>query len=60
MITLIFAIALAGLLVWAITTYIPMPPIFKTTIYVIASVCLLFYCLHAFGVWGHDIPLPHR
>lgn len=56
MITLIITIAVAGLLVWAVTQ-IPMPPPFRTAIYVIAVVCLVLYMLRFFGV-HHDIPLP--
>lgn len=50
MISLILVLALAGLLVWAITNFIPMPPQFKTLIIVVAVVCALLYVLAAFGV----------
>lgn len=59
MISLIVAIALAGLLVWAVTNFIPMPPAFKTAIVVIATVCLLFYILRVFGVRA-DLPVLRR
>lgn len=49
-ITLIVVIALVGLLVWAITTLIPMPPPFKTAIYVISVVVLVLYILQVFGL----------
>ena len=43
LIILILGIALIGLLVWAITTYIPMPPIFVTVIYIVVAIaCVLF------------------
>ena len=35
---LILWIAMVGLVVWAIQTYIPMPPIFKTVITIIAVI----------------------
>lgn len=61
MLSLIIFIALVGLIVWALTTYIPMPPAFRTAILVIAAVCLLFYVLNAFGVLHSlDFPLPRR
>lgn len=51
MLTLIITVALCGLIVWAITTFIPMPPKFALAIQVIAAVCLLLYVLQYFGVW---------
>ena len=57
MITLILGIALLGLVVWLITTYVPMPAPFKTIIYVIAVVILVLYLVQAFGFV--DLPLPH-
>ncbi len=56
MIALIIVLALVGLIVYLITTYIPMPPIFKTVIYVIVAVCLILYLMQVFGI--ADIPLP--
>jgi len=56
MIGLILTLALLGLIVWLITTYVPMPPIFKTIIYVIVAVVLILYLMSIFGVG--DIPLP--
>lgn len=59
MITLIISIALVGLVVWAVTTYIPMPPPFKAAIYVLATVGLLLYLLNYFGVWHGDLFPAH-
>lgn len=59
MISLILLIAIAGLIVWAVTTFIPMPQPFKLAIYAVAGLCLLLYLLNVFGV-GFDLPLPHR
>lgn len=55
MITLILTLALVGFVVWAITTYIPMPPLFKTVIIVIVAVLLLLYVMRVLGI--ADIPL---
>ena len=51
MIALIVTIALVGLIVWAVTTLIPMPPQFKTAIMVIAVVFLVLYVLSALGLY---------
>lgn len=56
MIHLMIAIALLGLVVWLITTYVPMPAPFKTIIIVIAVVILVLYLMQTFGFV--DIPLP--
>jgi len=59
MIQLIVVVAVAGLVVWAITTFIPMADPAKKIIYVVFGICILFYLLNAFGVLGgHDIPVP--
>jgi hypothetical protein len=58
MISLIITLAIVGVIVWAIHTYIPMPPAFKTAIYIIAVVCVVFYVLSAFGLLNRDIPVP--
>ena len=59
--SLIILIAVAGLVVWGITTLIPMPPQFKTAIYVVTVVALVLYVLSAFGLWsGFDLARPRR
>lgn len=54
MITLILALALVGFLVWVVTTYIPMPDIFKKAIIVIVVILLVLYIVNLFGL---DIPI---
>lgn len=56
MISLIVSIALVGLLVWAVTFFIPMPEKFKQAIFVLAGVGLLLYCLRVFGIWNGPLP----
>jgi len=56
MIALILVLALAGFLVYLITTYIPMPPVFKTAIYVIVAVVIILYVMRVLGIG--DIPIP--
>ena len=55
MIQLIVSIALIGLLVWAITTLIPMPANFSRAINVIALVIVVLLVLQAFGL-VHGVP----
>ena len=55
MISLILTIAIVGLLVYLITTYIPMAEPFKIIIYVIAAIACIFVIMRAFGI--ADIPL---
>lgn len=59
LINLVITIALVGLVVWAITKFIPMPETFKTLIYVIAGVFMVLYLLSAFGLY-HAPVLDHR
>lgn len=57
MIALIVTIALVGLLVWALTALVPMPPQFQTLIYVVCVIGLALYALRAFGLWrGGSLP----
>lgn len=55
MISLILTIALVGLIVYLIVTYIPMPEVFKTIIYVVVAIFLILYLMRIFGI--ADIPV---
>ena len=57
MITLIVTLALIGFLVWAITTYIPMPDVFQKGIIVLAAIFVILYLVRLFGL---DVPVPHQ
>jgi hypothetical protein len=57
LVQLILAIAVIGLIVWIITTYIPMPPIFKTVIYVICAIVAVLLLLRLLGIGDIDIGL---
>jgi hypothetical protein len=57
MIELILGLALFGLLVWLVITFIPMPAPFPQIIVVIAVICLILYLVRLFGF---DMPIPHR
>ncbi len=56
MIGLILTLAVFGLVVYLILTYIPMPQVFKTIILVICAVGLILWLAGVFGV--SDIPVP--
>ncbi len=45
LIHLIVVIAAVGLIVWLITTYIPMPDVFKKVIYVVCAIALIILLL---------------
>lgn len=49
LILLVLFLALVGFLVYAITTYVPMPPIFKTAIQVIAVIVVILYLIKRFA-----------
>lgn len=56
MIALILMLAFAGLIVYLVVTYIPMPDIFRTVILVIVAIVLIIYLMGVFGI--ADIPVP--
>lgn len=56
MIGLVLSLALLGFVVYLITTYIPMPPIFKTAILVIVAVIVIVYLARVLGI--ADLPVP--
>ena len=56
MIGLILTLAVIGLLVYLIVTFIPMPQPFRTIIIAIAAIVAIIYLIQ---VLGFDLPLPH-
>ena len=56
MISLIVTLALVGFVVWLVTTYIPMPDLFKKVLYVVVTLVVILYLMRVFGI--ADIPLP--
>lgn len=54
-----FLCVLVGIVVWAITTYLPLPPPIKTLILVAAIIVLVVVLLQALGIFGgSDIQIP--
>jgi hypothetical protein len=49
LIILVLILALIGCAVWALTTYIPMDPMFRTMIYVIVAVALILFLIRRFS-----------
>lgn len=58
MISLLITLAVVGVILWLVLTYIPMPAPIKQVIIVVAVICIVVYVLRAFGVWGSDVPVP--
>lgn len=57
MISLIITIAIVGLIVYLVETYVPMPQPFKIAIRVVVILCLILYLVQLFGL---DLPVPFR
>ena len=60
LIYLILGLGIAGFVVYLITTYIPMPAIFKTIIYVIVAIALILFCLNSFGTLDSGSGAGHQ
>lgn len=58
MVTVILTIALIGVLVYFIETYLPMTAPFRVLIRVIVTFVMVLYLLRVFGFV--DLPMPHR
>ncbi len=53
----ILTIAILGLIVWLVVTYIPMPPVFKTVILIIAAIFVILVLLNVLGISFGDGPI---
>lgn len=49
LISLILVIAILGVIVWAVTTYLPMPPMFKNLIILVAVLVVALWLLGQLG-----------
>ncbi len=56
--TLVLYLALIGLVVWLITTYIPMPAQIKTLIVVLVVVLLVIWIIQLTGLLGTGPMVP--
>ena len=59
MIGLLLSMALLGLLVWVIITYVPMPVAFRNAIIAIFLLLMILYVLGAIGFVDIAIPRIH-
>ncbi len=50
---IILAIALVGVVLWLINTYLPMAAPFKKILNIVAVVALVFWLLQAFGILAY-------
>ena len=48
---LVLTLAVIGFIVWLITTYIPMPDIFKKVIYAVVAVCVILFVCNYFELF---------
>lgn len=56
LVVLVLVVALIGLLVWVITTKIPMPPGWATTIQVVALIVVILWILTRFVALPNVLP----
>jgi hypothetical protein len=56
MIGLILTLALLGLVLYLIETYIPMDPTIKVLIRIVVVVCVIYWLIGVFGI--ADMPIP--
>lgn len=52
LLTLIFALVIVGVLLWAINSYIPMDPKIKQILNVVVIIVVVLWLLSVFGVFG--------
>ena len=49
LIILVLWLSVIGFVVWALTTYVPMPPPMKMIIYVFAAIVMILFLVHQFS-----------
>jgi hypothetical protein len=60
MIEAIVYIALVGVIVYLIVTYLPMPQVFKTIIIVVAALVVILWLIQMLGLTGPSLPRFER
>lgn len=60
MITLVVTLAVVGIVLWLVNTYVPMDAKIKRILNAVVVVCVVVWLLYAFGVISrtNDIPVP--
>jgi hypothetical protein len=56
-ISILITIVVIGVILWLITTYIPMAPPIKTVLTVVVVLLLCLWLLNIFGVMSYTIPV---
>ena len=56
LVILVIIIAAIGFLVWLVTNRIPMPPLWATTLQVVALILVVLYLLRYFAVLPNILP----
>lgn len=60
MISVVITLIIVGLLMWLMDAYLPIDAGIKRIIHIVIIICVIFWLLNVFGVWGHaDVPVPH-
>lgn len=49
LLTLVIFLVIVGFIVWLLTTYVPMPPLFRNLIFVVIIILILLYLLRMVG-----------
>lgn len=52
LIAIIITLALVGVILWAVNTYIPMDGKIKQIINIVAVIATVIWLLNVFGIWG--------
>jgi len=53
LVTVIIALIVVGILLWAVNAYVPLDPKIKRIINIVVVVAVVIWLLRVFGVWGH-------
>lgn len=58
-ISILITLVIVGLVLWLITTYVPMAPPIKTVLTVVVVLVLCVWLLSVFGILDYTIPIRH-
>lgn len=59
LINLLVLIVFAGLILWGVNVFIPMPPLIKSLLNFVVFVVLVIYVLQFFGIMKTILPFPN-
>lgn len=58
MISVILTLALVGVLLYLLQTYVPMDARIKQLIWIVVMICVVFWLIGVFGLLNYDVPIP--